>query len=198
MIVWLPAHASHNILIYRWSQYPFQINKSIIQPINQSIYWYMAVCRLNCRQFLYSCSIEWCVIHTAMRDASKVRWDFIDHLLRICCQYAATEFFENSVDVRRTAYWQLLTNSAWCRRFKILDNSLSNAIYGMDKKVGHKLMTIILSNLNRFKKITVKWILKLTPHLAYVATLPCETLMSAKQATNDKLQGSVFKVRRGC
>ena len=29
------------------------------------------------------------------------------------------------------------------------------------------------------------------PHLAYVATLPCETLMLAKQATNDKLQGSV-------
>jgi len=30
------------------------------------------------------------------------------------------------------------------------------------------------------------------PHLAYVAnTLPCETLMSAKQAINDKLQGSV-------
>jgi len=27
--------------------------------------------------------------------------------------------------------------------------------------------------------------------LAYVATLPCETLMSAKQAINDKLQGSV-------
>ena len=25
----------------------------------------------------------------------------------------------------------------------------------------------------------------------YVATLPCETLMSAKQALNDKLQGSV-------
>jgi len=25
----------------------------------------------------------------------------------------------------------------------------------------------------------------------YVATLPCETLMSAKQAINDKLQGSV-------
>jgi len=31
----------------------------------------------------------------------------------------------------------------------------------------------------------------MTPHLAYVATLPCETLMSAKQAINDKLQGSV-------
>ena len=29
------------------------------------------------------------------------------------------------------------------------------------------------------------------PHLAYVATLPCETLMSAKQALNDKVQGSV-------
>ena len=32
--------------------------------------------------------------------------------------------------------------------------------------------------------------LKITPHFAYVATLPCETLMSAKQALNDKLQGS--------
>jgi len=29
------------------------------------------------------------------------------------------------------------------------------------------------------------------PYLAYVATLPCETLMSAKQAINNKLQGSV-------
>jgi len=60
-------------------------------------------------------------------------------------------------------------------------------------------MTIILSNLNRFKKNSledslvnlVTCILQITPHLAYVATLPCETLMSAKQAINDKLQGSV-------
>jgi len=60
-------------------------------------------------------------------------------------------------------------------------------------------MTIILSNLNRFKTFTgrflgnsaVKWILKIPPHLAYVAALPCETLMSAKQAINDKFQGSV-------
>ena len=55
-------------------------------------------------------------------------------------------------------------------------------------------MTIILSNLNLFNdfldKFAVKCILKSTPHLAYVATLPCETLMSAKQAINDKLQGS--------
>ena len=40
-------------------------------------------------------------------------------------------------------------------------------------------------------KFEVKWILKISPHLAYVATVPCETLMSAKQALNDKLQGSV-------
>ena len=32
---------------------------------------------------------------------------------------------------------------------------------------------------------------KMPPHLAYVATLPFETLMSAKQPINDKLQGSV-------
>ena len=37
--------------------------------------------------------------------------------------------------------------------------------------------------LNAYKKIR--------PHLAYVATLPCETLLSAQQANKDKLQGSV-------
>ena len=40
-------------------------------------------------------------------------------------------------------------------------------------------------------KFVVKWILKIPPHLACVATLPCETLLSAKQAINVKLQGSV-------
>ena len=30
-----------------------------------------------------------------------------------------------------------------------------------------------------------------SPYLAYVATLPCETLMSAKQAIDDKLQASL-------
>ena len=53
-------------------------------------------------------------------------------------------------------------------------------------------MTIILSHLNRFKKkftkrflgkFAVKCILNIQPHLAYVATLPCQTLMSAKQAS---------------
>jgi len=56
----------------------------------------------------------------------------------------------------------------------------------------------MLSNLNRFLKITgkllskfaVKWILKIPPHLVYVAAVPCETI-SAKLAINDKLQGSV-------
>jgi len=62
-------------------------------------------------------------------------------------------------------------------------------------------MTIILSILNRLKncfftgrllgKLAVIWISKIPPQLAYVATLPCETLLSAKQAINDKLQGSV-------
>jgi len=34
--------------------------------------------------------------------------------------------------------------------------------------------------------------IKIPPHLAYVATLPCAILISAKQAINDKfLQGSV-------
>jgi len=50
-------------------------------------------------------------------------------------------------------------------------------------------MTIILLNLNRFTnfftgrffgKFAVKCILKIPLHLAYVATLPCETLMSEK------------------
>jgi len=65
--------------------------------------------------------------------------------------------------------------------------------------VGHRQITTILSNLNRLNffigrfvgEFLVKWVLKIPPHLAYVATLPCETLMSAKQAINDKLQGSV-------
>jgi len=67
------------------------------------------------------------------------------------------------------------------------------------KKWVQRLMTIILSNLNRLiffterflGKFVVKWIFKIQAHLAYVATLPYETLMSAKQAINDKLQGSV-------
>ena len=47
-------------------------------------------------------------------------------------------------------------------------------------------MTTILSDLNQFHKF-----LKSPPHHAYIATQPCKILMSAKQAINDKLQGSV-------
>ena len=67
------------------------------------------------------------------------------------------------------------------------------------KKRSHRLMTIFLSYLNRSKKnngkflgkFAVKWIITIPPHLACVATLPCETLMSAKEALNEKLRGSV-------
>jgi len=52
------------------------------------------------------------------------------------------------------------------------------------------LKNILLENFF-FSKFVVKWILNIPPHLAYVATLPRETLISAKQAINDKLQGSV-------
>jgi len=71
--------------------------------------------------------------------------------------------------------------------------------YRVGKKRGHRLMTIILSNLNRFTKFFIgrflgkfadKCILKISPHLAYVATLSRETLMSVKQAINSKLPGS--------
>jgi len=61
-------------------------------------------------------------------------------------------------------------------------------------------MTIIRSNLNRFKKNSLEDSLvnlqlnackNILPHLAYVVTLPCETLMPTKQAIKDKLQDSV-------
>ena len=79
--------------------------------------------------------------------------------------------------------------------------------YRVDQKRGHRLMTIILSITNRLKnfftgrflgKFAVKWISQIPPHIAYVVTLPCETLMSAKQAINDKLQGSVVTYLRRC
>jgi len=73
-------------------------------------------------------------------------------------------------------------------------------IQGGPKKVGQRFMTIILSNLYRSKRIStgrflgkfaIKQILKMPMHLARVATLLCETLMSANEAINNKLQGSV-------
>ena len=61
-------------------------------------------------------------------------------------------------------------------------------------------MTTILSNLNRFLrcfigrflgKFVLRQVIIIPPLLAFVATLPCKTLMSEKQAVNDNLQGSV-------
>jgi len=58
---------------------------------------------------------------------------------------------------------------------------------GLAEKWDHKVMAITLSNLDRFSfffagrflgKFAVKWILKVPLLLAYVATLPCETLTS--------------------
>ena len=74
------------------------------------------------------------------------------------------------------------------------------AMQGGQKKRGYKLMSLLLSNLSRFKEVFTGWflckfavkrILRIPPHLVCVATLSRETLTSAKQAINDKLQGSV-------
>ena len=70
----------------------------------------------------------------------------------------------------------------------------------MGQKRGDRLMTIVLSNFNRLKNFSLKDSLinlqlngykKIPPSLTYVATLPGETLMSAKHTINDKLQGNV-------
>ena len=61
----------------------------------------------------------------------------------------------------------------------------------------HNIYCQILTDLKKeftgrfLGKYAVKWILKVLPHLACVATLPCETLLPAKHALNDTLQGSV-------
>jgi len=71
---------------------------------------------------------------------------------------------------------------------------------GWAPKSGPQTHDHILSNLNRFKKnitgrclgkFAVKRVLKIPSHLAHVAALPCETVMSAKQAINEQIQGSV-------
>ena len=69
---------------------------------------------------------------------------------------------------------------------------------GWAKKRANRLMAVILSNLNQFrKKITgrfpgkfaVKCKLKIPPHLACVARLPCETLLSSDQLRAASLIG---------
>ena len=68
---------------------------------------------------------------------------------------------------------------------------------GGPKKRGHRLMTIILSNLNRLKILTVRFhgkfadkrILKLPSYLACVAKH--KNIHVSKKIINDKLQGSI-------
>ena len=61
-------------------------------------------------------------------------------------------------------------------------------------------LLVTLPNIHRFcqffaRRLSNKpfsiWLLTTSPYLKYAATLPCETLILAKQALNDKLQGSV-------
>jgi len=70
-------------------------------------------------------------------------------------------------------------------------------VHGGPKKWGPQTHDHNSVKLNRFKKkftgrflgkFAVKCLLKIPLRLHYVATLLCETLTSAKQAINDKLQ----------
>ena len=98
----------------------------------------------------------------------------------------------------------LVNSVRCCKTFwsPLVERAIYCTIYRVCQKRGYSIMTIIMSNLNRLAKffsledflvnLQCKWILNIPPpHLVYVATLPCETLMPAKQAINDKLQGSV-------
>ena len=77
-------------------------------------------------------------------------------------------------------------------------------VQGGPKKLGHGIMTIILSNHNRLKKFTgkflgkfvVKWILILPLHLEYVATLPCNLSLMACFVDTNVSQGSVATYAR--
>jgi len=76
--------------------------------------------------------------------------------------------------------------------------------YTVSQKVGHRLMAITLSNLNRFKKncerflgkFVVKWILNIPPHLKYVARLPCNLSSMACFADINASQGSIATYAR--
>jgi len=59
-----------------------------------------------------------------------------------------------------------------------------------------KSQPVFKKNTRRFVgKFAVKLLIKIPLHLAYVATLSCETLLS-RQAINDKLHGSVVTYLR--
>ena len=83
--------------------------------------------------------------------------------------------------------------------------SLTVSVQGGPKSSATDSWPYGLSNLNRLKKTSLEDylvnlqlngypVLKVPPHLACVATLPCETSVSAKQAINNKLQGRVTTI----
>jgi len=94
------------------------------------------------------------------------------------------------------------------KRWKKFNGDLHFALmYKVGQKLGPqthdhnsvKSYPILIFFTERFLgKNVVKWILKIPPHHAYVAILPSETLMSAKEAINDKLQGSVAATYSRC
>jgi len=73
------------------------------------------------------------------------------------------------------------SSTGWAKTGPQTHNNTSVKSYPILKKITGRLLG----------KFAVKWIFKIPSHLACVATLPCETLMPAKQAINDKLQSSV-------
>jgi len=95
---------------------------------------------------------------------------------------------------RRQKQSEIATATAWRQDYR-----LSESIKGWSKKVRPQTRAIILWNLNGFtnkkfagkflSKFAVNWLLKIPPPRAYVATLPCETLMSENKrlTTNYKV-----------
>ena len=80
------------------------------------------------------------------------------------------------------------------RRYNHVSDALAT-LHGGPKKRGHRLSTIILPNLKRFRKFfhwKIPWsICGLMDIRNPTAPRICCLLMSAKQAINDKLQGNV-------
>jgi len=113
--------------------------------------------------------------YTCMGECDLVaRWAWLNHsLLQFC--WRAVKFNEWNRTGTNTCFVSVLFQFV-----HPLDST------GWARNVGHRLMTIIVSNLKRFQKcfhwkflgkFLVMWKLKIPPHLAYVTTLPCETLI---------------------
>ena len=120
--------------------------------------------------------------HSAYSISGSHKKRLFDRIDRFCATHSCAKYTDTQNMLRKTCAGKgriyRVSQKKWC----------------------HRLLTAILSNLNRFQffftgrflgNYVVKWILKIPPHLAYVASLPCATLITAKQEINDNLQGSV-------